>query len=37
MGTIGTLRSTVERIAGGKDVLLELDIQGGQQVKRVFR
>ena len=33
----GTLRSTVEEnLQAGKDVLLELDIQGGQQVKRVF-
>ncbi|HAF18116.1 MAG: guanylate kinase [Thermacetogeniaceae bacterium] len=33
----GTLRSTVEEnLLAGKDVLLELDIQGGQQVKRVF-
>ncbi|MFY9139999.1 MAG: guanylate kinase [Thermacetogeniaceae bacterium] len=33
----GTLRSTVEEnLLAGKDVLLELDIQGGQQVKRIF-
>lgn len=33
----GTLRSTVEEnLRAGKDVLLELDIQGGQQVKRIF-
>jgi len=33
----GTLRSTVEEnLKAGKDVLLELDIQGGQQVKKIY-
>jgi guanylate kinase len=33
----GTLRSSVEAsLQAGKDVLLELDIQGGQQVKQAF-
>lgn len=33
----GTLRSTVEMmLLEGKDVLLEVDVQGGQSVKKVF-